>query len=351
MGGGRVYTMFAAPVNFVEPLMFHLATQHNAAAEVSVAGAEKTSFAWAKGALSPCPSKEPFSPLVTPSRGPKVPSPRLSCTHLGLPPQHHLTHLPGSSRAGRHLVEAIRGALTVAEPASTSTSMPLPRPGTSVRVVVRGLGGRRRVRLMPAFVQSLARLLASPAAAFLSAAPTPNPNPSPLLRPPTAPHPASPLETFTDPTHMCYWLAHLAANPSVRGGAADEPCTPPEPHLTATRALLARPSSPTTASTTSTTTSSTTSTKRRNRKRRAPPSEAAAASPRARQRKQQRTGGGVGARAGAGDGSSTARQGKGKGKGGWREEMAAQGLPVEQFWANRAQQWCGASPATAGCPT
>ena len=244
-------------------------------------------------------------------------------------------------------MEAIRGALTVAEPASTSTSMPLPRPGTSVRVVVRGLGGRRRVRLMPAFVQSLARLLASPAAAFLSAAPTPNPNPSPLLRPPTAPHPASPLETFTDPTHMCYWLAHLAANPSVRGGAADEPCTPPEPHLTATRALLARPSSPTTASTTSTTTS----TKRRNRKRRAPPSEAAAASPRARQRKQQRTGGGVGARAGAGDGSSTARQGKGKGKGGWREEMAAQGLPVEQFWANRAQQWCGASPATAGSPT
>jgi len=96
MGSGRVYTMFAAPVRFVEPLMFHLAMQHNAAAK-AVKGAEKTSFAWVKGAPpfhAPAPTAPAPPHRPTPSHGtrpepPPAPSMLLSLLHccpLTLPP-------------------------------------------------------------------------------------------------------------------------------------------------------------------------------------------------------------------------------------------------------------------------
>jgi hypothetical protein len=96
MGSGRVYTMFAAPVRFVEPLMFHLATQHNAAAK-AVAGAEKTSFAWVKGA-------PPFrAPAAT----------ALALPHASILSRHppstipSLQHLRRALSAGTHTVQTV----------------------------------------------------------------------------------------------------------------------------------------------------------------------------------------------------------------------------------------------------
>lgn len=105
MGGGRVYTMFAAPVRFVEPLMFHLATQHNAAAK-AVAGAEKTSFAWVKGALPSVPQLPYPSPptrqrpLTAPAQNQPQP---LACSALAcLLPSHAPTSISAEDSQGAH---------------------------------------------------------------------------------------------------------------------------------------------------------------------------------------------------------------------------------------------------------
>lgn len=237
-------------------------------------------------------------------------------------------------------MEAIRGAL-IADPAAATVppSPPLPRPGCSVRVVVRGLGGCRLVRLMPAFVQSLARLLASPAAAFILSSGVSHPvSPPP---PPPSSVPRTPTPTAMDPNHMSYWLAHLAADGDGEGGGArldlawagrstaeTEPLSAPGSRLAPLASSSTAASAPAPASASATASASTAaaaqdaageaqSTRSKSRKRRAPAAAAAAgcsAQPRPR-------------------------------SGGWREDMARQGLELEQYWARRSAQWCAASAA------